>query len=136
MSSAEEQTFTPALVYVEPQLFVADLSRSCAFFTEKLGFKIIFSYGDPAFYGQVGRDGVRINLRHVDFPVISVEARQHDEDLLAATILVTNLKSLYLEFQKKGVAFAQQLRKEPWGAHTFLVADPDGNLLCFSAQAE
>lgn len=136
MSSAEEQTSAPVLVYVEPQLFVSDLDRSCAFFELKLGFKVIFTYGEPAFYGQVGRDGVRINLRHVDFPVIAQEARQHNEDLLAATILVTNLKSLYLEFQKKGVAFAQQLRKEPWGAHTFLVADPDDNLLCFTAQAE
>lgn len=136
MSSADEQTFTPVLVYVEPQLFVLDLKRSCVFFEEKLGFKVNFTYGEPAFYGQVGRDGVRINLRHVDYPVIAQEARQHNEDLLAATILVTNLKSLYLEFQKKGVAFAQQLRKEPWGAHTFLVADPDDNLLCFTAQAE
>ena len=136
MSAAEEQTSAPALVHAEPQLFVLDLKRSCAFFEEKLGFKVIFTYGEPAFYGQVGRDGVRINLRHVDFPVIAREARQHNEDLLATTILVTNLKSLYLEFQENGVTFAQPLRKEPWGAHTFLVADPDGNLLCFTAQAE
>jgi len=112
------------------------MDRACAFYTQKLDFAVMFTYGEPAFYGQVGRDGACLNLRHVDFPVIDQEVRQREEDLLSATILVTNLKSLYEEFQGNGVVFAQALRKESWGAQTFIIADPDGNLLCFCAQAQ
>ncbi len=137
MSTSQEQTsFTPVLVCVEPQLFVLDMTQSCEYFIKKLGFKVIFTHGQPAFYGQVGRDGVRLNLRCVDVPSISEGARRSEEALLSATILVTNLKSLYLEFQSSGVAFSQTLRKEPWGSRTFIVVDPDGNLLCFAGQAE
>jgi hypothetical protein len=32
--------------------------------------------------------------------------------------------------------FFQTLRKEPWGAKTFIVKDPDGNLLLFSGPAD
>jgi uncharacterized glyoxalase superfamily protein PhnB len=46
------------------------------------------------------------------------------------------IKALFLEFQAAGVAFFQPLRKEPWGAHTFIVKDPDGNLLLFAGPGE
>ena len=41
-----------------------------------------------------------------------------------------------LEFQAAGVPFFQTLRREPWGAKTFIVKDPDGNLLLFAGPAE
>ncbi|WP_407045994.1 VOC family protein [Mesorhizobium abyssinicae] len=31
-----------------------------------------------------------------------------------------------------GARFHQTLRTEPWGARTFIVSDPDGNLICFA----
>ena len=46
------------------------------------------------------------------------------------------IKQLYLEFQAAGVRFYQTLRKEPWGAKTFIVQDPDGNLLLFAGPAQ
>ena len=46
------------------------------------------------------------------------------------------IKQLYLEYQAAGVTFAQTLRREPWGAKTFIVKDPDGNLLLFAGPAE
>src|SRR5258708_6992403 len=54
------------IVCAEPQLFVTDIKRSCKFFGEKLGFSVVFSYGDPPYYAQVGRDGARVNLRYVE----------------------------------------------------------------------
>jgi catechol 2,3-dioxygenase-like lactoylglutathione lyase family enzyme len=137
MSTSHAQaSFAPVLFCVEPQLFVSDMTRSAEYYMKKLGFRVIFTYGEPPFYGQVGRDGVRLNLRCVDVPFISEGARRNEEALLSATILVTNLVSLYSEFQTNEVAFSQMLRKEPWGSRTFIVADPDGNLLCFAGPAE
>ena len=119
----------------EPQLFVTDFDAACAFFTEKLGFAVRFRYGKPPFYGQVVRDGAALNLRHVDIPVVD-RARSAREDLLSAAISVDEIAALYEEFRLRGVAFHQALRLEPWGARTFIVADPDGNLLLFSGKAD
>jgi hypothetical protein len=43
----------PVLVTAAPQLFVADITASCAFSTGKLGFETVFVYGEPPFYAQV-----------------------------------------------------------------------------------
>jgi catechol 2,3-dioxygenase-like lactoylglutathione lyase family enzyme len=128
---ADRTASKPVLVSAEPQLFVSDIKVSCDFFTGMLGFSIIFVYGEPPFYAQVARDGVRLNLRHVDAPLIDPAIRAR-EDWLSASINVDDVKQLYLEFQTAGVAFHQTLRKEPWGATTFIARDPDGNLLLFA----
>lgn len=120
------------------QLFVADIKASCDFYVDKLGFSIVFVYGEPPFYAQVKRDRGLINLRCVDRPVIDPELRDR-ESLLASDMGVDTpeeIKQLFLEFQAKGVTFAQTLRKEPWGARTFIVKDLDGNLLLFAGPAE
>jgi catechol 2,3-dioxygenase-like lactoylglutathione lyase family enzyme len=128
----------PTISGTAAQLFVADIKASCDFFVDKLGFSIVFVYGEPAFFAQVKRDRGLINLRHVDRPVIDPELRDR-ESLLSSDMGVDaaeEIKQLFLEFQEKGVTFAQTLRKEPWGARTFIVKDPDGNLLLFAGPAE
>ena len=126
------------LLAAEPQLFVFDIRSSCEFYTKKLGFAVAFTYGEPPFYGQVQRDTARLNLRQVDAPLIDPALRDR-ESLLAASITVAtadDIKQLYLEFQAAGVAFAQPLKHEPWGARDFIVQDPDGNLVLFAGPAK
>ncbi len=128
-------TPTATMMTAEPQLFVADIRRSCDFFVGKLGFRIAFTYGEPPFYAQVFRDGARLNLRCVDVPVFDAGFRERVEDALSASITVDDAKPLYLEFQTAGVDFHQVLRSEPWGARTFIIRDPDGNLILFTGSA-
>jgi len=62
MTDTQVQTLSkPVLLAAEPQLFVTDIAASCEFYTRKLGFSVAFSYGKPPFYGQVFRDGARLN---------------------------------------------------------------------------
>jgi catechol 2,3-dioxygenase-like lactoylglutathione lyase family enzyme len=121
------------LLAAEPQLFVADIAAACGFYTARLGFAVAFTYGEPAFYGQVVRDGARLNLRCLATPAIDPRRREREE-LLSATIVVDDAKPLFVEFQAAGVAFHQALRTEPWGARTFILRDPDGNLILFSGR--
>jgi catechol 2,3-dioxygenase-like lactoylglutathione lyase family enzyme len=127
----------PELTEVEAQLFVADIKASCAFFTSKLGFDVVFTYGEPPFYGQVRRDNARLNLRLVCEPVFVGDIRER-EQLLAASLTVTSaaeLRQLFVQYQAAGVDFLQTLKQEPWGARDFIVRDPDGNLLLFAGPA-
>lgn len=125
----------PTLLAAEPQLFVSNVGASCEFYTKQLGFLVAFTYGEPAFYGQVFRDAARLNLRQLDEPAIRPEL-QEKEHLLSASITVDDTKPLFLEFQAAGVAFHQTLKTEPWGARTFIVRDPDGNLILFAGQGQ
>jgi len=130
-----EKLSKPALLAAEPQLFVADIAASTEFYTGKLGFAAAFTYGKPPFYGQVFRDGARLNLRCLPTPVIDPQLRD-SEHLLSASITLDDAKPLFLEFQAAGVEFHQALKTEPWGARTFIVRDPDGNLILFSGRGE
>ena len=123
------------LVAAEPQLFVGDVVASSEFYSRKLGFSLAFTYGEPPFYAQVFRDGARLNLRQVDAPVVD-PVRRDTEQLLSASITLEDAKPLFVEYQQAGVEFAQALRTEPWGARTFIVRDPDGNLLLFAGRGE
>jgi catechol 2,3-dioxygenase-like lactoylglutathione lyase family enzyme len=128
----------PLLSFVAAQLFVTDIKASSDFFVEKLGFAVAFVYGEPPFYAQVRRDRARINLRHVDKPVIDPALRDR-ESLLSADIAVDTadeIKQLFLTFQSAGVDFHQTLKREPWGARDFIVRDPDGNLILFAGPAD
>lgn len=124
---------TSTIIGAEPQLFVADIQAAIDFYVGQLGFTVVFSYGEPAFYAQVGRDGARLNLRKVEGPVFADGFRSRERDALSATLTLDHAKALFLEFQDNGIKFYQPLKTEPWGARTFIVEDEDGNLICFSA---
>lgn len=124
---------TPRLLAAHPQIFVTDMDAAVAFYRDRLGFAVEYLYGDPPFYGLVRRDGVALNLRHVDaYPLDGV--RRDAEDLLAVSIVVRGAKALFHALREAGLAFHQPLREQPWGAHDFIVADPDGNLVHFASR--
>jgi uncharacterized glyoxalase superfamily protein PhnB len=135
----ESRQATPRPIFnsIEAQLFVANIKSSCDFYTSKLGFAVEFIYGDPPYYGQVVRDNARLNLRLVFEPVFVADVRKR-EHLLSASITVATsneIKQLFLSYQAAGVSFHQALKKEPWGARTFVVSDPDENLILFAGPA-
>jgi catechol 2,3-dioxygenase-like lactoylglutathione lyase family enzyme len=135
---SQDTRLRPVISAIAAELFVADIKASCDFFTQKLGFSIVFTYGEPPFYAQVMRDRALLNLKCVDYPVMDPALRDR-ESLLSADMAVDThdeIEQLFLEFQAAGITFFQSLRKEPWGAKTFIVKDPDGNLLLFAGPAD
>jgi catechol 2,3-dioxygenase-like lactoylglutathione lyase family enzyme len=134
----KQATLRAVLNSIEAQLYVASVQNSSDFYTSKLGFAVAFAYGNPPFYGQVVRDSAKLNLRLVCEPVFAGDIRKR-ENLLSASITVataTELKQLFLDYQAAGVSFHQALKREPWGARTFVVSDPDENLILFAGPAK
>jgi catechol 2,3-dioxygenase-like lactoylglutathione lyase family enzyme len=128
----------PILTSVAAHLYVRDLSGSTDFFTSKLGFAIDFVYGDPPFYGQVSRDNALLALRSMDESFFAEDVRQR-EHLLSASITLASadeIEQLFAAYEAADVPFAQTLRIEPWQAKTFIVKDPDGNLILFAGPAD
>lgn len=127
----------PILTSVAAHLYVRDLKTSTDFFTTKLGFTIDFVYGDPPFYAQVSRDNARLALRYMDEPFFAEDIREREGLLTASITLATadEIAQLFLDCQAAHVPLAQPLRDEPWQAKTFIVKDPDGNLILFAGPA-
>src|SRR5580658_6826317 len=127
----------PVLTSVAAHLYVRDIKASTEFLTTKLGFAVDFIYGDPPFYGQVSRDNARLALRSMDESFFAEDVRQR-ESLLSASITLASaeeIKQLWLSYQSAETPLAQSLRTEPWQAKTFVVKDPDGNLILFAGPA-
>jgi uncharacterized glyoxalase superfamily protein PhnB len=134
---SELATESPVLTAIEPQLFVANIANSCDFYSSKLGFTVEFLYGAPPHYAQIRRDNARLNLRLVHEPVFLGNVRER-EHLLSASITLASapaIQQLFLSYQAAGVSFHQPLRQEPWGSTTFIVSDPDDNLILFAGPA-
>ena len=124
----------PILTSIAAHLYVRDLKASTDFFTTKLGFTLDFVYGDPPFYAQVSRDNARLALRSMDESFFTEDIRER-EDLLSASITLARadeIQQLFLTYQSANVPVHQPLRTEPWQAQTFIVKDPDGNLILFA----
>jgi catechol 2,3-dioxygenase-like lactoylglutathione lyase family enzyme len=130
---SEPRTSRPELLDVHPQILVTDMERAVAFYRDRLGFQVAYLYGVPAYYGLVRRDGVGLNLRHVDVLPWDPDARAR-HDLLAASVVVSHLKPLFVAYERAGVPFHQRYREQPWDAHDFVVVDPDGNLVHFATR--
>lgn len=131
---ATESPISPALIATEAHLFVADIKAACDFYRSRLGFIVAFVYGDPPFCGQVTRGHAHLNLRLVREPVFAGDVRER-EQLLSATITLATadeIKQLFSTYRAANVPFQQTLEKQPWGAMTFIVRDPDGNLVLFA----
>ena len=124
----------PTITSAEPQLFVSDIASSCAFFADKLGFAVVFIYGEPPFYALVKRGGASLTLRHARCA--------RDRSCLARSRGIAvgladgrdagGYRGAVCEYQANGVTFFQELKDEPWGARDFIVSDIDGNLLLFA----
>src|ERR1700741_188058 len=99
----------PVISATAAELFVANIKASCDFFTGKLGFSIVFVYGEPPFYAQVKRDRGLLNLKCMDEPVIDPKLRDREVLLSSDMALETHeeIKQLFLEFQSAGVTFFQ-----------------------------
>jgi uncharacterized glyoxalase superfamily protein PhnB len=114
--------------------FVQDMARATRFY-ERIGFSIAFLYGDPPFYGEVYKDKLRLSLRLVCEPVFVDDVRSRKE-LLSATIVLPSTLSLDRHYEscvKAGIPFHRHLANQQWGTKEFVIADPDDNLICFSA---
>jgi uncharacterized glyoxalase superfamily protein PhnB len=123
---------TTKLIAITPQFLVLDLQAACAFYVEKLGFRVAFIYGD--FYAGVERDGLMIHLKLSDDPDPGRKIKQTEEHL-DAYITVEDVTALYAEYQSRGVVFAQPLETRLWGMREFVVWDNSGFILYFGQEA-
>jgi len=110
----------PRLARVAPELPVADLDESLAYYVQKLGFEVAMRMAN---YAIVERDDVALHLFLDD-------GGRHSP--VGCHMFVGDLESLFAELERYGATVTQQIELKPWGNREFRVKDGFGNELKFT----
>jgi predicted enzyme related to lactoylglutathione lyase len=113
---------------MSPQLLVADIEKSIAFYTEKLGFKVDFRYED--FYAGISKNGYSIHLKTCGKPGIETKQKRKVEDDVDIIFSVEGIEEMYEKVVNKTVEIVQPLHEMSYG-NEFYIADPDGYIIAF-----
>jgi hypothetical protein len=86
----------------EPEVYVADFDAARNFYTGKLGFEVVFTYGEPPFYGQMRRERALLNIRLICEPVFVGDVREREELVSAGFTLgsAAAIRELFAEYQR------------------------------------
>jgi uncharacterized glyoxalase superfamily protein PhnB len=107
---------------IAPELPVADLRESLAYYEQKLGFGIVTTMPDRE-YAIVGRDDVTIHMFRDDTRNCSP---------VGIHVFTQDLDALYAELQQRGASVTQGILRKPWGNRDFRVLDDCGNVIKFT----
>jgi len=87
------------------------------YYTEKLGFRKAWEYGEPPSFGCVKRDSIELFLC----------LNEQGQPGMWISFFVLNVDLLHQELQKRGAKIVRAPVDEPWGMREFLVEDLDGH---------
>ena len=106
-------------------LGVRDMAASLEFYSDKLGFSVVASWGEPPGFAIVQRGLVTLGLQaREDNNVSGIGG-------WSTYIYVNDVDALYEEFKAAGVNFERDIEDSFYGCRDFDVLDPDGNGIMF-----
>lgn len=123
-----DDTNHPVLTDAESILAVSDISATVTYWHEVLGFPNKWTWGDPPDHGGVSWGGVSIQF------TLSPELAERSKGN-AIWITVKNIEKLLEFHQEKKAEIVMGLKYQPWGFLEYVVRDPNGYYLRFSARA-
>jgi len=115
-------------------LAVADVGRSVAFYTERLGFAVEALYDDPP-YATLTRQGVRLSLAEQghpaeDRPGVAMVVPPDPSQLPVVLVLeVDDAQAVHAALVAEDARLLAAPYAPPWGGLRFFVLDPDGYLV-------
>jgi lactoylglutathione lyase len=115
-------------------IFVSDLQRMVAFYRDVLGFEIVWDGKGP--YAEFKNEGVRFSMfERAQLPKILGQPPAYPDGINGSFELAIDLPTSAdadREFERVVQAGARVIyapRDEPWGLHSSIIADPEGNLI-------
>ena len=110
---------------------VTDQDRALAFYTEKLGFKLVT---DQPFDDKQRWIELRIGNAETRFVLFRMDQRASPGSPFNGALACDNVQKTYDELKARGVEFDSPPQEQPWG--TFAVMrDQDGNQFVLSSRA-
>ena len=114
-----------SVVNARPNLAVADVERSVAFYRDVLGFEASPVMGKPPNFALLHGGGAEIAL-----------VKESDVKPSGCYIYVTGVEALLKHCEAAGVKVTYPLTLEPWGILNFVIEDPDGHRIAIGERQE
>lgn len=109
----------------------SDQDRALAFYTEKLGFKLIT---DQPFDAKQRWIELRVGTADTRFVLFTAKDGPQPGSSFSGALACDNVQRTYEELKARGVEFLAEPQTQPWG--TFVVMkDVDGNQFVLSSRA-
>lgn len=115
-------------------IFVSDLPRMVAFYRDVLGFAIDWDGQGP--YAEFKHEGVRFSMyERAQLPGLLDQEPSYPSGLNGTFELAIDLPTsadadqMFASVVAAGGRPVYAPRDEPWGMHSSMVADPEGNLI-------
>jgi catechol 2,3-dioxygenase-like lactoylglutathione lyase family enzyme/GNAT superfamily N-acetyltransferase len=106
-------------------LAVADVMKSIAFYTDVLGFKQRWLWGNPPTFGCIGLGACELFLCEQPELATKVEGHMH------CIFVERDLDALYEQHRAAGAPIVDPIANKPWGMREYAVRDPSGYHLRF-----
>lgn len=103
---------------------VSDQERALAFYTQKLGFKVVT---DQQFDDKQRWIELRIGSSETRIVLFTPEG--HEDRIggfFNGSLACDDVDATYRQLKQRGVEFLSEPKKEPWGTYV-IMKDPDGN---------
>ena len=104
-----------------PVLTVENLDQAIEFYKNKLGFELLWSYGEPATHASLKRDLVEINLH------------SGPRNISQIYIYMDDLDSFYKSLDTETASIIWPLDNRAYGMRDCRIEDLDGNQISFGA---
>lgn len=118
------------LTELRPMLAVVDLQRTIRFYTDKLGFKLCGTFGDPPVWCDLSRGGVGMMFNAPPRAEVERDVPLKSKDYQIFYFNTPDAAALRTEFQSRGVVVSE-IRITVYQMKEFEVRDPDGYWLWF-----
>jgi len=109
----------------------ANQDRSLAFYTEKLGFKLVT---DQPFDATQRWIELRIGTAETRFVLFRSDNSPSPGSSFNGALACDNVQKTYEELKARGVEFEVPPQERPWGTFA-IMKDPDGNQFVLSSRA-
>jgi catechol 2,3-dioxygenase-like lactoylglutathione lyase family enzyme len=106
--------------WISPVFLVSDIRAALAFYCERLGFGLDWTWGDPPTHANVSRGAISITLTLGQAGAASSEVY----------VGLRGVDAYYAELRTRNVQ-AGELADRPYGMRDFELMDLDGNRLVF-----
>jgi catechol 2,3-dioxygenase-like lactoylglutathione lyase family enzyme len=119
---------------IRPMLAVTDLQRTISFY-KLLGFRCVSTFGDPAVWCNLVRDGSELMFNAPPRNEVVRDVPRKSKDYQIFYCNVDDVEALHAEFKRKGLAVTD-LRVTVYGMKEFELRDPDDYWLWFGQETD
>ncbi len=106
-----------------PVISTSDVRSTVDYYSNVLGFKEHFIFGEPPVYAGVQRDGVLLYITHDPRMAEVLKNSDLHPDIF---LWVEDVDAAFAEHRKRGAKIIEDVSDRPWDARQYEVEDPNG----------